>query len=117
MPKVATALVAGLGLLGGISCSSSPPPPATCASPVTTTIVTLADFSFTPACTAVAPGATLTLMNAGTVPHTFTVPGTSVNVTLAAGETKQVTLSGLAAGTYRVVCTIHPTMVGSLKVG
>ena len=110
-------VLSGLVLLGTTACSSSPAAPAACANPVSTTTVTMADFSFTPACVAAAPGATLTITNAGAVPHTFTVTGTSVNVTVAAGQSTQTPLTGVAAGTYKVLCTIHPNMVGTLKVG
>lgn len=117
MRKGPLAFAGVLVLLSGSACSSSNSAgPVPCVSPVTTTIVTLADFSFTPSCTAAAPGATLSITDAGAIPHTFTVKGTSVNVTLSAGETKQVALSGLAPGTYRVVCLFHPTMQGGLRV-
>jgi plastocyanin len=116
--RVPIALIAVLVLVSGSACSrSNASGPVPCVNPVTTTVVTLADFSFTPSCTAAAPGATLSITDAGAIPHTFTVKGTSVDVTIAAGETKQVTLMGVAAGTYAVVCRFHPNMVGSLKVG
>ena len=110
-------LVAALGLMAGAGCSSSAPTSVSCPSPISTTTVTLADFSFTPACTAAASGATLTIKNAGIVPHTFTVTGTSIDVPVAERQSAQVTLSGLAPGTYQVVCRFHPNMKGSLKVG
>lgn len=101
----------------GVGCSSSSAKPASCTDAVSTSTVTLADFSFTPACTAATAGATLTITNAGALPHTFTVSGTSVNVLVQNGETKDLPLTGLAPGTYPVVCSLHPQMTGSLKIG
>ena len=114
--RAAITLVAVLGL-SGTACSSNSPQPAVCASPVSSTSVTAVDYAFDPVCTGESLGATLTVKNTGAIPHTFTVTGTSIDVPLAVGETTQVPLTGLAAGTYAVVCTIHPEMRGSLKVG
>jgi len=110
-------LVAALAIMGGSGCSSKSAAPVSCPSPVSTTSIVIADFSFTPSCTAAAPGASLSIKNSGVIPHTYTVRGTSIDVMLAAGQSTQVTLSGVAPGTYSVVCTIHPNMMGSLKVG
>ena len=114
--RAAITLVAVLGLAGP-ACSSKSPEPVACPSPVSSTTVTVVDYAFDPMCTGASPGATLTVKNTGAIPHTFTVTGTSIDVPLAVGETKQVPLTGLAAGTYAVVCTLHPQMRGSLKVG
>lgn len=114
--RAAITLVAVLGLAAP-ACSSGSPQPVACPSPVSSTTVTIVDFAFDPACTAASSAATLTVENTGAVPHDFTVPGTSISVPLGVGETTQVPLTGLAAGTYEVVCTIHPDMRGSLKVG
>jgi plastocyanin len=88
-----------------------------CATPVSTTSVTIVDYAFNPSCTAATSGATLTLKDTGAIAHTFTVHGTSIDVAIASGETKQVPLTGIAPGTYEVVCTLHPTMTGALRVG
>ena len=114
--SAAITLVAVL-CLAGPACSSSSPQPVACASPVSSTTVTVVDYAFNPVCTAAAPGATLTVENTGSIPHTFTVTGTSIDVPISVGETKQVPLTGVAAGTYAVVCRLHPQMLGSLKVG
>src|SRR6478672_8267153 len=111
--------VAGIAWLAvaGTGCSrSTPTSSAPCDNPVSTTSVTVVDYAFNPTCIAAASGATLTIKDTGAIPHTFTVTGTSINVPIAVGETKQVALTGLPPGTYQVVCTLHPQMKGALKV-
>jgi plastocyanin len=115
MRKPSILAIACLALLGA-GCSSSSPESVSCANPVSATTVKLVDYAFDPGCTQAAPGATLTIMDTGAIPHTFTVTGTSVDVAVAAGESKQVMLTGLAAGTYEVVCKLHNEMRGSLKI-
>lgn len=110
---IASALLGAAGL-GACSHGSSAPH---CANPVPATTVTMQDFAFDPSCASVAPDASLTLTNQGALAHTFTVKGTNVNVTVNAGQTQHVSLKGIAPGTYTVVCTFHPQMVGALKVG
>jgi len=59
----------------------------------------------------------LTFTNSGGAPHTYTVSDTDVNVNVDGGETAEVTLDGLQAGTtYAVRCTYHPQMTGALKI-
>ena len=99
------------------ACSGSKSPSVTCTDPVSTTSVAIVDYAFNPGCTAATSDATLTLKDTGLIAHTFTVHGTSIDVTIAPGETKQVPLTGIAAGTYQVVCTLHPNMTGALKIG
>jgi len=90
---------------------------ASCANPTAATSVDLQDYAYAPACTQAAAGATLTLHNSGSQPHSFTVQGTGVNILVKPGTSAEATLAGIAAGTYKVVCTIHPQMVGALKIG
>ncbi len=111
--------MAGLAALtvAGTACSESKTPAlVACDHPVSTTSVSLVDYAFNPGCASAASGATLTVKDTGAIPHTFTVKGTSIDVPVAVGETKQVPLTGLAPGTYEVVCTLHPQMKGALKV-
>lgn len=116
MRKSSAALIAVLMLLGA-GCSSDAPGPVSCANPVTATTVMLVDYAFDPACTATTPRATLTIIDSGSLPHTFTVTGTSIDVVVAAGERTQVTLDDLAPGIFEVVCTLHAQMRGAIKVG
>ena len=98
------------------SCSHGSSAPS-CANPVPATTVTIQEFAFDPSCASTAPDATLTVTNQGSLAHTYTVKGTDVDVTVAAGQTQHVSLKGIAPGTYTVVCTFHPQMEGALKVG
>lgn len=88
-----------------------------CATPVATTEVELADFEFVPVCIEASAGDTLTLVNTGEAPHTYTVSDTDLNANLDGGENGDVVLDGVQAGTtYAVRCTYHPQMVGALKI-
>lgn len=107
----ALALVAA----GGAACGGSAAP--TCTDPVSATTVDVKDFAFDPGCAAVPQDATLTLTDTGGAPHSFTVKGTDVNVTLNPGDTQTADLAGIAPGVYAVVCTYHPQMNGALKIG
>jgi plastocyanin len=110
---VSLVLVAALALPG---CSSGVASPPACDNPTATTTVELKDFSFEPTCVQATAGAALTLNNTGREAHTFTVTGTGVDVHVDAGATGTASLDGVAAGTYTVVCTLHPQMVGALRV-
>ena len=76
----------------------------------------LKDFAFVPTCIGAPAGTRLTLQNTGAAPHTFTVQGTPIDQKLEAGAGAEVSLSGIAPGTYHVVCTIHPQMTATLVV-
>jgi plastocyanin len=65
---------------------------------------------------AASAGTRLTLQNTGSTKHTFTIPNTAIDQSVDAGAGAEVSLSGLAPGTYPVVCTIHPQMTGTLVV-
>lgn len=100
-----------------LTAGCSKPPSAGCAHPQASTSVSIAHFVFAPGCIAVAPDATLTVTNNDSIPHTFTVQGTKTDVSIEAGKAASVPLSGLAPGTYVVICRYHPQMVQSLRVG
>jgi plastocyanin len=111
---VVTAALVGASGLAACSHGSSAP---SCANPVPASTVTIQDFAFDPSCASVRPDTSLTLTNQGSLAHTFTVKGTNVDVTVDSGQTQHVSLEGIAPGTYTVVCTFHPQMVGALKIG
>ena len=97
------------------ACSGDAASPA-CEDPVAATEVSLSDFEFEPVCMEASAGDTLTFINTGEAPHTYTVSDSDVNVNLDSGETGEVVLGNLAPGTYAVRCTFHPQMVGALKI-
>jgi len=103
--------------LGGIACGAGGSEPSACSTFTRPTAVEMDDFSYGPACVQVDAGSTLALENVGAAPHTFTVEGTDVSVDVAAGTQGSADLSGVAAGTYTVVCTYHPQMKATIEVG
>ena len=115
MRRPAAIVIVGLLASAVVACSKGSPQ-VTCADPTQTTTVDVREFSYTPACVEAASGSTLTITDSGSQPHSFTVKGTEVNVMVPPGTQAQVPLGGVAPGTYRVVCTIHPQMVAALKV-
>jgi plastocyanin len=104
-------------ILGGIACGTAGSEPSACSTFTMSTSVEMDDFSYGPACVQVDPGGTLTLDNVGAAPHTFTVEGTQVGVDVAAGAQGSADLSGVASGTYTVLCTYHPQMKATIAVG
>jgi plastocyanin len=116
MVRGAMVLLVGTLALGVVACSSGGGE-ATCEAPVATTDVTMTDFAYSPECVEASPGDTLTLVNSGETPHTFTVGAADVEADVAAGATGELMLEGVTAGTiYEVTCTYHPQMVALLRV-
>ncbi len=100
--------------VGSLACSRSNTPVA-CTPSGPTQTVDLKDFAFDPVCIGAPRGATLSLQNTGSVLHTFTVTGTAIDQKLDGGADGQVSLAGIAPGTYAVVCTVHPQMTATLQ--
>jgi plastocyanin len=80
--------------------------------------VTQANYQFSPSTFSVASGDTITVTNStpGT-PHTFTVTGQTIDVTVSPASSQDVTID-LPAGTYPFVCRFHQAsgMTGTLTV-
>jgi plastocyanin len=80
--------------------------------------VTQANYQFSPSKFSVASGDTITVTNStpGT-PHTFTVTGQAIDVTVSPASSQDVTID-LPAGTYPFVCRFHQAsgMTGTLTV-
>ncbi|MEM7129833.1 MAG: G8 domain-containing protein [Chloroflexota bacterium] len=73
------------------------------------------DFLFSPRTLTVTAGTELIWTNSDSVPHTATAnDGSFDSGTLGTNDTFSVTLSEL--GIYEYICTIHPSMVGSITV-
>jgi plastocyanin len=77
--------------------------------------LTIVDFGFSPADLSVTDGQTITVMNIGENSHTFTTDDGAVDETIGAGETVDITLTGVATGGFH--CRFHSQMVGTLTVG
>ena len=112
---LAGALAGALALsaCGGGAPSSAPPHKL---KPVTTPVITIVNFSFSPGTIVVAPGATVTVVNKDQVVHTVT----SITATFDTGDiqpNQTVTFTAPAkAGHYPYECNIHQFMKGMLIV-
>jgi len=76
------------------------------------------NFSFDPAEIAVKSGATITVDNTSRgTPHTFTIPGSDIDVTNDGGASQDVNID-LPPGTYEFVCRFHESsgMTGTITV-
>ena len=71
------------------------------------------DFSFSDV--AVAPGAVVPVANRDGAAHTVTAVDGSFDVTVKGGNAASFTAPS-QAGTYQLVCSIHPSMAGVLTV-
>ena len=75
----------------------------------------IADLAFEPSTLTVASGSTdVTVTNADSTDHTFTLDDGSVDQAVAAGETVTVTVDITASVGFH--CEIHPSMTGTLQV-
>ena len=78
--------------------------------------ITAEGFRWAPDCVQASGAASITVVNEDAIEHTFTIPDTQVDVPLPGNETFNGESAGLEAGTYEFLCTIHPTMTGTLVV-
>lgn len=88
---------------GGVACGGSVGAP-----------VAIADFAYNPASANVAVGGSLTWANADSAPHTVTFDSGPDCGRMGTGGTVSATFS--SAGTFTYLCTIHPTMKGTVVV-
>lgn len=96
--------------------SSSPPAAAASAAPAAGgPTITIASFQFSAA--TVAPGATIRVVNNDAAPHTVTsTPGGQFDTrTVTKGSPGSFTAPS-TPGTYSFLCTVHPSMSGTLTV-
>ena len=77
--------------------------------------LTIVDFSFSPQDLSVTEGQTITITNIGETSHTFTTDDDAIDQTVGAGETVEVTLTGVASGGFH--CRFHSQMTGNLTAG
>lgn len=111
-----SAAVTALAITAACSSAPSAPPPAsTSTAPISGTVVSIDDFAFAPAALTVHRGETVTWINRDEEPHTvaagngsFHSPGMDTNATYSFTFTKP--------GRYEYICSIHPTMHGTVVV-
>jgi plastocyanin len=77
--------------------------------------LTTVDFGFSPNQLSVTEGQTISVTNIGESSHTFTTDDGAIDETIGAGETVEITLTGVTTGGFH--CEFHPQMVGTLTVG
>ena len=70
---------------------------------------------FSPTELSVTEGQTITVTNIGETSHTFTTDDDAIDETIGAGETVEVTLTGVSSGGFH--CRFHSQMTGTLTVG
>jgi plastocyanin len=81
----------------------------------TTDSVTMVDNEFQPS-SFTAASTTITVTNDGQALHSFTLADGGIDQDVQAGESADVDLSGLDAGTHDLTCKYHPEMTGSVTV-
>ena len=78
--------------------------------------VTIQNFAYDPPCFVASSASAITIDNKDGTPHTFTIDGTQVDVSIDGGQTFNGEPGGLAPGSYDFYCKIHPTMTGTVIV-
>jgi plastocyanin len=97
----------GAGLLGSTACGGD-------AAEAPTAELSIVDFAFEPAELEVAVGSTVQVTNADSARHTATAQDGTFDLSLDGGATGSFTVD--APGSYAYVCSIHPSMTGTLVV-
>ncbi len=81
------------------------------------TLVTIANFTFSPATIEVPVGTTVEWVNSDDVPHTVTGADTSSPLGSPALDTDDRYVTTFSKpGRYRYFCSLHPQMVGTIVV-
>ena len=104
-----------LGLAGAVLalCLAAPISVSTGAAPATHTVV-IDGTAFQPRSLTVARGDTVVWVNQDPFPHTVTAAGTFDSRDIAAGKSWRYTAR--SPGEFHYICTLHPTMRGTLVV-
>jgi len=108
------AMLAAWLAVATVACSGDDGPTA-CATPTPGTEFQMLDFEFAPLCLEVA-GDSISIANLGEAPHTFTIPETDIDVRLDPGASDDIAIGDLTPGLYEVRCTLHPQMLGALRI-
>jgi plastocyanin len=77
-------------------------------------IITIDNFSFSPAQLVVKAGTTMTWKNQDDIPHTVVSAGKFKSKALDTDDSYSFTFT--AAGDYTYFCSLHPHMTGTIKV-
>lgn len=100
------------GYLGGAGASGGGAPQVDAAPPAAQ--IQISDFEFSPV--SAGPGQLITVLNSDGVAHTVTAEADSFDTGNISGGSAAQFAAPTAPGTYEFICTIHPSMHGSLVV-
>lgn len=104
---------------GFVSCSSdddASDTTVTTASGVQATAVSIDGFAFSPSSLRAKVGDTITVTNRDDAAHTLTAKDGSFDTgTLTKGQSATITFT--KAGTFDFICSLHPSMTGTVTVG
>ena len=122
MKTLATLSICGLLLAGACGQPAQTPTTTLPASPeapgspaLGEVAVEIVDFGFAPDASQVQTGGQIVWTNTGNVAHTVTFEGAVDSGSIAPGGTFEHTFE--TAGSFEYICTIHPTMRGTVTVG
>ncbi len=119
MAVVLAALIAALGVVvsyGSAAASTGAGGRTAVVSTNLPVTVVIKNFAFGPATMTVAPGTKITVVNQDRAPHSVTAVNKSFDSgTIAGGQRGEITAPN-TPGTYPYVCTLHPSMTGTLIV-
>ena len=120
MAILLAALIAALGVAVGYgSAAASTGGAGSGISVISTNLpntVVIKNFAFGPATMTVAPGTKITVVNQDRAPHSVTAVNKSFDTgTLTGGQRGEITAPN-TPGTYPYICTLHPSMTGTLIV-
>ena len=76
--------------------------------------VTIKGMKFSPASLSIAAGDSVTFVNQDSAPHTATAKGSFDTGRLNKGQSAKLTFNG--SGSFAYICTIHPSMKGTVAV-
>ena len=119
MAVLLAAVIAVLGLVvgNGSAAGSTDVGDRTAAvSTILPNTVVIKNFAFGPATMVAAPGTQITVVNQDKAPHTMTAVNKAFDTGTIAGGQRGVLTAPSTPGTYPYVCTIHPSMTGTLIV-
>ena len=96
--------------------ASNPPSAASTETAATSNALTIAGFKYSPLPLTVKAGATVTVTNDDATDHTASSsPAGAFAVTVSKGSPQTFT-APTTPGTYKIICSFHPAMLGQLVV-
>lgn len=119
MAILLAAVIAVLGLVvstGSAAGSTGVGERAAAVSTILPNTVVIKNFAFGPSTMVVAPGTKISVVNEDRAPHTVTAVNKSFDTGTISGGQRGVFTAPNTPGTYPYVCTVHPSMTGTLIV-